>query len=130
MHADYERALRVFSNLIGNAVKFCEPGDRIEIGAEPNEHFVRFLVTDARGTRYALSCEEVRWAVFTGGVNVDSSFFRPINEATVIRFAEGHGWGHGVGMCQWCAETHAEEGMAHEDIVLRSFPGTALKRAY
>jgi stage II sporulation protein D len=90
----------------------------------------RFLVTDSKGTRYALSGEEMRWAVNTGGVVLNSSFVKPINEATVVRFAEGHGWGHGVGMCQWCAETYAEEGMAHEDIVLRSFPGSALKRAY
>jgi signal transduction histidine kinase len=46
LHADYERALRVFSNLIGNAVKFCEAGDRIEIGAVPSGRFVRFFVTD------------------------------------------------------------------------------------
>jgi stage II sporulation protein D len=90
----------------------------------------RFVVTDVKGNRYALSGEEMRWAVNAGGVVLNSSFFKPINEPTAVRFAEGHGWGHGVGMCQWCAQTYAESGATHEDIVLTSFPGTQLKRAY
>jgi signal transduction histidine kinase len=46
LHADYERALRIFSNLIGNAVKFCKPGDRVTIGAAPEGRFMRFTVQD------------------------------------------------------------------------------------
>ena len=90
----------------------------------------RFIVTDTKGTQYALVAEEFRWAVNTGGVVLKSAFVKPVNEPDSIRFAEGHGWGHGVGLCQWCAETQAEEGMRGEEIVLRSFPGAKLVRAY
>ena len=91
---------------------------------------VRFLVTDVKGNRYALSGEEFRWSVNAGGVVLNSSFVKPVNEGDSVQFVEGHGWGHGVGMCQWCAQTYAEHGVAHEDIVLKSFPGAELKRAY
>jgi signal transduction histidine kinase len=46
VHADYERALRVFSNLVGNAVKFCQPGARVTISARTADDFVRFAVKD------------------------------------------------------------------------------------
>ena len=91
----------------------------------------RFVVTDARGTTYALTAEEIRWAANAGGSTLlKSGFFRPVDEGNAIRFAEGHGLGHGVGMCQWCAESLAEEGLRGEDIALKSFPTTKLVRAY
>jgi peptidoglycan hydrolase-like amidase len=43
---------------------------------------------------------------------------------------EGHGNGHGVGLCQYCSEARAEAGMRHEDIVLSAFPSAHLVRAY
>jgi signal transduction histidine kinase len=46
VHADYERVLRVFSNLVGNAVKFCQPGAKVTISARAEDGFVRFLVRD------------------------------------------------------------------------------------
>jgi len=129
--AELTRRMRLWGNARGHALK--DVADVVSVDVLTANEFgrpTRFLVTDSKGTRYALSGEEMRWSVNAGGVVLNSSFFKPINEPTVVRFAEGHGWGHGVGMCQWCAETYAEEGIAHEDIVLRSFPGAALKRAY
>lgn len=46
LHADYERALRIFSNLIGNAIKFCKPGNQVRIGGTPEGRFLRFTVAD------------------------------------------------------------------------------------
>jgi signal transduction histidine kinase len=46
VHADYERALRVFSNLVGNAVKFCQPGAAVTLSARAEDDFVRFFVKD------------------------------------------------------------------------------------
>lgn len=44
---DPERLQRVFSNLIGNALKFCRPGTEITVGGEPaDERHVRFFVED------------------------------------------------------------------------------------
>ena len=129
--ADLTRRFRLWGNARGHAIKDLGEVVSVEVlTANPFGRPTRFLVTDAKGTRYALSGEELRWGVNAGGVVLNSSFVKPVNEGSSIRFAEGHGWGHGVGMCQWCAEGYAEDGMAHEDIVLKSFPGVALKRAY
>ncbi len=43
---DHERVAQVFSNLIGNAVKFTPEGGRVTIGAEAMEGEVRFWVAD------------------------------------------------------------------------------------
>jgi SpoIID/LytB domain protein len=93
----------------------------------------RFVITDAAGNKYSLTCEEFRWAVNTNatdGTRLNSSFVKPITEPDTIRFVDGHGHGHGVGMCQWCSEIRAQAGMRHEDIVLSAFQRAKLARAY
>jgi stage II sporulation protein D len=95
---------------------------------------VRFNVYDSKGFRYTLKSEELRWAVNTGageGTRLYSSFMdNIINEPDRVRFVGCHGSGHGVGMCQWCAEARARAGMQYEDIVLAAYPGARLVRAY
>ena len=94
---------------------------------------VRFMLTDSAGRKYSLSGEETRWACnadANGGATLYSSFFNPVNTADSVRFSDGHGYGHGVGLCQWCAQARSEKGMRHEDIVLLSYPTAKLVRAY
>jgi SpoIID/LytB domain protein len=93
------------------------------------------MVTDGRGQRYSLGGTELRFAINSGaaafgGQTVHSSFFTPVDEPKSIRFVDGHGFGHGVGLCQWCAQAQAEAGVRHEDIVIGAFPGSSLQRAY
>ncbi|MDP9003774.1 MAG: GAF domain-containing sensor histidine kinase [Verrucomicrobiota bacterium] len=45
--ADYERIVRVFSNLIVNAVKFSAPGSEVRINATRGDETVRFSVIDS-----------------------------------------------------------------------------------
>jgi len=93
---------------------------------------VRFLVTDVNGTRYSLSGEELRWAVNTDAPKTAilfSSFIEPADAGDSIRFT-GHGFGHGVGMCQWCAQIRSLQGMKHDEIVLLAYPGSKLLQAY
>lgn len=44
--ADYERILRVFSNLVVNALKFSRSGTQVSVSAERAGDFVRFSVID------------------------------------------------------------------------------------
>lgn len=37
---------------------------------------------------------------------------------------EGHGYGHGVGMCQWCAFQMAQDGKNYREILQYFYPGT------
>lgn len=94
----------------------------------------RFMITDARGYRYSIRAEDLREAVNTdagpNGTKIFSSFFKPVDHGSNILFTEGHGYGHGVGMCQWCAEHEAGQGWNDEAIVLGAFPGAKLVRAY
>lgn len=94
---------------------------------------IRFVVTDSSGQRYSLGSEEFRWACNAdarGGTTLNSSFVKPVVAGDSIQFTEGHGWGHGVGMCQWCAESLARQGRSHEHILRFSYPGAVLVKAY
>jgi stage II sporulation protein D len=111
-------------------------GPIAQITAQAHNRFgrpVRFLVQDTRGNRFSLTGEEFRWAVNTNApesTQLLSSFVKIINDSDKIRFVEGHGWGHGVGLCQWCAQSRADAGLRHEDIVLAAYPTAVLVRAY
>ena len=110
------------------------PITRIDIAAINNlGRPIRFIVIDARGMRYSFRGEQLREALNTDagpGVKLPSSFCKPIDEGLMIRFADGHGYGHGVGMCQWCAQHQAAAGWNDEAIVLDAFRGAKLVRAY
>lgn len=41
---------------------------------------------------------------------------------------EGKGYGHGVGLCQWCALEMAAEGKDYKEILTFFYPGTTLER--
>lgn len=92
-----------------------------------------FLLTDEKGVQYSLNAEDARRAINTepqGGQTVYSSFFRPVDAGADIQLIEGHGWGHGVGMCQWCTQVRATQGMPYTGIVLAAFPQAKLMAAY
>lgn len=93
----------------------------------------RYTLTDGAGRRYTLRAEELRWACNAdprGGPTLNSGYFRPVNEGDAVRFADGRGWGHGVGLCQWCTQARALQGMAYDEILRLGYPGAVLVRAY
>lgn len=94
---------------------------------------VLFTITDAKNRRYAIVGEELRRAVnldSTPTTRLSSSYFQLDNQPHEVRFFNGHGFGHGVGMCQWCAQRRAELGMDYRQIVLLAYPRSTLVKAY
>lgn len=53
--------------------------------------------------------------------------FTPGSEKVVIT---GRGFGHGVGLCQYCARGLAEKGEDYRAMLTRFYPGATLKQAY
>lgn len=43
---------------------------------------------------------------------------------------EGHGFGHGAGLCQWGARVYAEKGWGYEKILQHYYPGTEVQVLY
>jgi stage II sporulation protein D len=107
---------------------------RIDVmAANPFGRPSRFILTDARNTRYSLRSEELRNALnadSTPSTTFFSSYFTPVNSDTTITFTRQHGHGHGVGLCQYCAQALALRGTRHEDIVIMAYPQAKLTRAY
>jgi stage II sporulation protein D len=132
--AELTRRVRAWGAFKKQPIRDLAPLARIDIAAlNQFGRPIRFIITDAKATHYVLRSEQMREAVNTEagtGPKIFSSFCKPIDEGANIRFADGHGYGHGVGMCQWCAQSQAANGWNDEAIVLGAFPGARLVRAY
>lgn len=92
-----------------------------------------FAVEDNRGARFVIGCEQLRLAVnhdAPDDAKLPSSFVTPVSEGPNVRFQNGHGFGHGVGLCQWCVEAQARQGLSHEVIVADAYPGAVLLKGY
>src|SRR5207247_9351169 len=93
---------------------------------------VQYHVADSKLV-YTMRAEDLRTAINTDaadGPKLFSSFVEDVaNEPDRVRFIGGHGNGHGVGMCQYCAEARSAS-MGYEDIVTAAYPGSVIVRAY
>ena len=93
----------------------------------------KFMLTDTRGQQYLITAEQMRWAInadANGGPTIYSGFFTPVDLGDTLRLDNGHGYGHGVGACQWCMQARALAGLTFEKIVLAAYPQSKLARAY
>jgi stage II sporulation protein D len=118
--------------------------------AESNEDGrpVRYIVGDDRGASFPLSAELLRVAcnyappgvpAVTRETRVRSGDMEwEVQAGSMARgggqggqvVIRGRGFGHGVGMCQYCARAMAARGDAWHEMVLRFYPGAKLERAY
>jgi stage II sporulation protein D len=93
----------------------------------------QFVAEDLRGTSYVLSAEQLRLAVNYDApetAKLPSGFVTPVVDGPNVRFTNGHGFGHGVGMCQWCLEAQARKGVKYDVMVRDAYPGAVVLKAY
>lgn len=100
---------------------------------------VRVRIVDDKGWKCELPAERMRWALNASPVNpalkkplaeqVKSAYFEPTIKGGEIAL-KGFGFGHGVGMCQYGAESMSKAGKAAPAILANYYPGATLVRAY
>lgn len=74
--------------------------------------------------------EDLRLAVTTQEKPILSSWFDLQNAGPYWQFQNGHGWGHGVGLCQYGCQQMARLGHDTIDILQHYYPDSVLLRAY
>jgi stage II sporulation protein D len=98
----------------------------------------RYKLADDHGREFILKAEELRMAcnhpladlpAITKESRVNSGDLEVEVWANQVRIT-GRGWGHGVGMCQWCAKGMAENGMDWHTMVQTFYPGAEIQKAY
>jgi stage II sporulation protein D len=97
-----------------------------------------YEVEDDRHRRFSIECEELRKACQQTVAGLppipkeqtvwSSDFEFEVKGPSVV--IHGRGFGHGVGMCQYCTEAFSRRGDPWREIVLRYYPGAKLERAY
>jgi stage II sporulation protein D len=102
------------------------------------ERPVIFALTDQSGREYRLTSEELRMGLnqsvpgltpITNENRVNSGDLEMEIWASQVRI-RGRGWGHGVGMCQWCAKGMADAGLDWRAMVRDFYPGAEVVKAY
>lgn len=103
--------------------------ERVEV-AERNENGRPTLlrITGAEGRERTLRPERMRVAINEGGIR--SNWFEVRVEGGDLVFADGRGFGHGVGLCQYGAEGMARGSKTAAEILAFYYPGSRMARAY
>ena len=81
-------------------------------------------VAEIRIGSATLTGEQLRKAI--GYDVIKSTRFSVSLNGSVYTF-KGNGWGHGVGMCQWCTKGMADQGMTHEKMLEHFYPNAKLR---
>ena len=83
--------------------------------------YVKNIILFSRKKKKILYPNDVR--KYLGYSSLKSSFFvvKPYKDVFVFI---GKGWGHSVGMCQWCAKNMADIGYSYKEILAFFYPNT------
>lgn len=87
---------------------------------------VRVRVVGSGGQEEALVAEDFRLCL--GGHVVKSTNCRIVDEGKFVRFVDGKGFGHGVGLCQYGADQLARKGRSFLQILQFYYPGAIVRR--
>lgn len=136
---DVSRRLRAWGKAFKHEVENLTRLRSVEVEERNDaERPVRYRVMDDRGGSYVLTGEELR-----NGLNQGVAGLAGITEKTRVNSGDlevevwadtvrirGRGWGHGVGMCQWCAKGMADSGLDWRTMISQFYPSAEVVRAY
>jgi len=92
-------------------------------GWTPTRRVRSLAVRSGTGQVRVLSGGDFRRALWIN--RVKSMLFTPRVRGPWVQLV-GRGWGHGVGMCQWCASRMAQQGMEAVQILAHFYSGAAI----
>lgn len=106
--------------------------DRIDVvSATPSGRAVWVDVVGG-GESVRVRAEDIRLSLIYAGIpaakGLNSMNCRMVDLGDSIEFADGQGFGHGVGLCQWGAQGKARKGWTAEQILMFYYPGATLYR--
>lgn len=87
-------------------------------------------LTGSNGRHEYIRGEDFRLAISTAEKPLLSSWFTLVDAGDAWRFENGHGWGHGVGLCQYGSWQMARQGNNCVQILQHYYAGAVLVRAY
>jgi stage II sporulation protein D len=80
------------------------------------------------GASEILVAEDFRLCL--GGHTLKSTRFKIVDEGSKVRFVDGRGFGHGVGLCQYGADRQAKLGRSYRQILEYYYPGVIIRSVY
>jgi stage II sporulation protein D len=128
-----ERYLRTYAQVPAGPVGAVR-GVSVD-GRTPSGRAAALWIETDRGG-YRIRGNDIRYVLRSaGGELLNSTYFSPelltSPDGRLVRLTiRGHGYGHGVGMCQWGAIGRARAGQDFRTILRTYYPGTTVARAY
>jgi stage II sporulation protein D len=87
-------------------------------------------LTGTSGQTGTLKAQDLRLAIDPSGRVIKSTACTITVEGRTLKFSNGHGWGHGVGMCQCGAQGMARKGFKVEQVLTYYYPTSAIRQTY
>jgi stage II sporulation protein D len=136
---DVNRRVRAWGKATTNDVARLTRLRSVEVASRnAAERPNRYRLTDGSGDTYELRAEELRnalnhpvadLAAITRENRVNSGDVEVEVWANQVRIS-GRGWGHGVGMCQYCAKGMGEAAMDWHTMLTAFYPGVEVRKVY
>ncbi len=112
-----------------NAEQLARIEDIKIIRKTPSGRAIRLRLVDKNGLCADIRAEDFRLLIDSGRL-IKSTQFDIVVEPNRIRFVNGRGYGHGIGLCQHGADGMARQGTKAGQILRHYYPGCVLVKAY
>ncbi|MBK9189090.1 MAG: SpoIID/LytB domain-containing protein [Phycisphaerales bacterium] len=136
---DLSKRIRAWGKMAKSEVETLTRLRKVEVRERNSaDRPIRYTLTDDRARTYVLTAEE-----FRNACNHPAPGVPPITRENRINSGDlevevwadrvrirGRGWGHGVGMCQWCAQGMADSGQDWSTMLRDFYPGATVVKAY